>query len=149
LVTVPYGSGCSGFQTVLGSGYTFSFNDGPGSSSSCTTPSTSNLDNAAMCLAGMTGVASASCFGAGLGFTVNEQADGGAAAAYSFPAASTGITYAVSALSSTGTRLIVALGPTTTYCVILTETTGTVAWTQFNTTCYNNEGAFLTGPPAA
>jgi hypothetical protein len=101
-----------------------------------------------MCLAGTTSIASLNCFGAYLGFATNEEADGGAAAAYSFPAASTGITYALSDLPSTGARLIVELGATTSYCVVLTESTGTVMWPMFNTMCYDNQGVFLTGPPS-
>ena len=58
----------------------------------------------------------------------------------------TGMTYALSSLPSQGMRAQVSVG-SKDYCIKLAAASGTVAWTDFNTACWDNSGTKLTGAP--
>jgi len=58
----------------------------------------------------------------------------------------TGMTYALSAMPAQGMRAQVSVGGAD-YCVKLAAASGTVAWTDFNTACWDNSGTKLTGAP--
>jgi hypothetical protein len=167
IATLP-GTGPGGYQptdggTAIGiGGYSFTFNDGvaPAGTGNCTaSPTTICIDQNAMCVMGMTGVASTTtpypCYGGGFGFNVGQMSGSMTAGTFSVPSTSTGLTYALSNIPSGigGLRIQVVTGTapasaTNSYCAPITAATGTVPWTSLELTCYDTPvGTALTGPP--
>ena len=137
-ITSTGGLSCPGGLCTISTtiaGYAYSFAD-KGGSKIC-------LDPNSLCANGTTAVADSkgTIWGAGMGFNLDKS---------STPAAvqitGTGMTYALSSLPTQGLRATVTVG-TTDYCVKLVLTKGTVAWTDFNTACWDNSGTKLSGAP--
>jgi hypothetical protein len=149
-----------GFQSTVGSpgGYAFAYSsDGTG----CTSLATATIDMTAVCVTGMTGIASTAtpyvCNGAGFGINVGQAMGATVPGTCSVLATSTGITYALSnfpTIPGGGLRIEVVTGTaaasaTNSYCAPITAATGTIPWTSLELTCYNTPaGTPLAGPPA-
>jgi hypothetical protein len=135
-ITSSGGLACPGglctVETYAGMLYVYS----DGTSTICAGP-----DN--LCVSGTTGVADTAgkIWGAGVGFNL-DKADPPAEVQLS----GTGMTYALSALPSQGMRAQVTVG-SKDYCVKLASASGTVAWADFNTACWDNSGTKLSGAP--
>jgi hypothetical protein len=80
-------------------------------------------------------------WGAGVGFNL-DKTDPPVAVQLS----GTGMTYALSAMPSQGMRAQVTVAGTD-YCIPLKAASGTVAWADFNTACWDNSGTKLAGAP--
>jgi hypothetical protein len=130
------GLSCPGSLCTVGvyAGLMYVYSDG--TSTICAGP-----DN--LCASGTTGVADTAgkIWGAGVGINL-DKADPPAEVQLS----GTGMTYALSSLPTQGMRAQVTVG-SKDYCVKLAAASGTVAWTDFNTACWDNSGTKLTGAP--
>jgi hypothetical protein len=127
-----------GYQSAMGvGGYTFPFDDRAGS--------TSCVATSAMCVAGSTAAADTADWGAALGFNLNQAIGSGATASYAVPSNATGISVLLSNFPP-GTRVAIDHGGAE-YCAPLPAAASTVGWPQFNTQCWNDQGAYLSGPP--
>jgi hypothetical protein len=131
---------------IADGGYAYAYGDGMGS--------TSCVASNALCMAGETAVVDPTgrVYGAGLGINLNQAMATGSASPpvniYPVPTSATGIIYTLSALPYQGAHLIIDDNGTD-YCSTLVASTGTVAWSKFNTKCWDNSGNPLTGPPPA
>jgi hypothetical protein len=129
---------CNGYLAsgVIGKGgYSFTFEDGMGS--------TACLLRDHLCTAGMTAVASAMTFGAGIGVHLDP-------AATPFPLPGTGIKYAISSMPQALQISVANSSSGPGFCVQLKSPSGTVRWSDFNTKCYaGNTGTTLTLPFSA
>jgi hypothetical protein len=136
-VTSTGGLACPGGLCTVGtySGYLYVYADGAPSKVCAATDS--------LCASGSTGVADAkgTIWGAGVGFNLDKSATPAAV-----QLSGTGMTYALSAMPSQGMRAQVSVAGTD-YCVKLATASGTVAWTDFNTACWDNSGTKLAGAP--
>jgi hypothetical protein len=134
-------------------GYSFSYTD----SSTCTTsPLSICIDSTAVCVSGMTGVSSSTCYGGGFGINVG-QTMGSMTAGTVAATATAGLTYSLSnvpTIAGGGVRIQVVTGTaaasaTNSYCAPITAPSGTIPWSSFELTCYATPpGTALTGPPA-
>jgi hypothetical protein len=117
------------------SGYLYAYADG--------NPSKICTSAESLCASGSTGVADTkgTVWGAGVGFNLDKSATPAAV-----QLSGTGMTYALSAMPAQGMRAQVSVGGAD-YCVKLAAASGTVAWTDFNTACWDNSGTKLTGAP--
>jgi hypothetical protein len=135
-ITSTGGLSCPGGLCAMGTyaGYLYVYSDG--TSTICAGP-----DN--LCASGTTGAADTTgkIWGAGVGINL-DKADPPPDVQLS----GTGMTYALSSLPTQGMRAQVSVG-SKDYCVKLTSASGTVAWTDFNTACWDNSGTKLTGAP--
>jgi hypothetical protein len=122
------------------SGYDFSFSDGKGS--------TICLSASSLCAAGTTAAQDPptySVWGAGFGF--NLSPDTTATTTVEVQLAGAGVSVALSSLpTGAEARVQVTVG-TTDYCAKMTTATQTLAWTSFNTKCWDNTGTALTAAP--
>jgi hypothetical protein len=127
------------YQSFVGDGgYTFAFDDRAGSLS-CIAPTT-------LCTAGYTAVADAANWGAAMGFTLNQvMVAGSATNPFTVPSNAIGIGVLLDNLPP-ATRVAIDHGGAE-YCVTLAAATATPRWSEFNTECWSNQGAFLAGPP--
>jgi hypothetical protein len=71
---------------------------------------------------------------------------GAASKPYSVPSNRAGISVLLSNFPP-GTRVAIDHGGAE-YCATLPSAVATVRWSEFNTECWNNQGPFLSGPPA-
>ena len=137
-ITSTGGLACPGGLCTVGSysGYIYVYADG--------SPSKVCAAAESLCASGSTGAADAkgTIWGAGVGFNLDKSATPAAV-----QLAGTGITYALSAMPTQGMRVQVTVG-TTDYCAKLSAASGTVAWTDFNTACWDNSGTKLTAAPS-
>jgi hypothetical protein len=129
----------NGYQSFVGDGgYTFAYDDRAGSLS-CIAPTT-------LCTAGSTAVADAANWGAAMGCTLNQvMVAGSATNPFTVPSNAIGIGVLLDNLPP-ATRVAIDHGGAE-YCVTLAAATATPRWSEFNTECWNNQGAFLAGPP--
>jgi hypothetical protein len=128
-----------GYQSAIGDGgYTFAFDDRAGSLS-CIAPTT-------LCTAGYTAVADAADWGAAMAFNLSQTMVAGSVInPFTVPSGAIGISVLLSNLPP-ATRVSIDHGGVE-YCVTLTAASATPRWSEFNTECWNNQGAFLAGPP--
>ena len=137
-ITSTGGLACPGGLCTVGSysGYIYVYADG--------SPSKVCAAAESLCASGSTGAADTkgTIWGAGFGFNLDKSATPAAV-----QLAGTGITYALSAMPTQGMRVTVTVG-TTDYCAKLSAASGTVAWTDFNTACWDNSGTKLTAAPS-
>jgi hypothetical protein len=129
-------------SVIADGGYAYAYNDGH---------STACLDSTAVCGTGTTAVADAAgtIWGAGVGFNLNQgqaTSTNPNPTVNTYAATGTGITYALSNLPPQGMRIVIDNGGAD-YCVPIAAASGTVSWGSFNTKCWDNSGAFLTGAP--
>jgi hypothetical protein len=129
--------------SVIGQGgYAYGYDDNAGS--------TVCLDSTALCATGSTAVASSTVWGAGIGFNL-DQAVGTMAnpnpTVGSYAASGAGIAYGLSGLPSQGARILIDHAGTD-YCAVLSAASGTLAWADFNTKCWDDSGTTLTGAPS-
>jgi hypothetical protein len=140
-ITSTGGMACPAGLCTVGvyAGHIYVYSDGEksGPSAICAAPES-------LCASGTTGAADAkgTIWGAGVGFNLDKSATPTAV-----QLAGTGMTYALSAMPAQGMRAQVSVAGTD-YCVKLATVSGTVAWTDFNTACWDNTGTKLTGPPS-
>jgi hypothetical protein len=112
--------------------------------------STACVDSTALCVAGVTGAASSTVWGAGVNINLNQSMASGSPP-NPFTVTGTGIYYSVSTIPSQGLRLNIGnLSGTsgTDYCTVLSTPSGTVPWSKFNTSCWDNSGTYLTDAPS-
>jgi hypothetical protein len=139
-ITSKGGLACPGGLCTVGtySGYLYVYSDGEksGPSKVCAGPDS-------LCASGSTGVADTkgTIWGAGVGFNLDKAATPAAV-----QLSGTGMTYALSAMPAQGMRAQVTVAGSD-YCVKLASASGTVAWTDFNTACWDDSGTALTGAP--
>lgn len=87
-------------------------------------------------------------WGAGININLNQASIAAAQNTYSIPSTSTGVHYSVSNIPPEGLRIAIDDAVSSTeYCATVTTASGTIAWSSFNSTCWNNLGTYLTGPP--
>jgi hypothetical protein len=138
-------------KTVIADGgYAFAYSDGT---------STGCLDAGALCTTGttaaVTAATSATIYGSGIGFNLNQAMATGTASPPidAFAATGLGLSYTLSNLPAQGVRIAIdgppIAGVATVYCAVLSATSGTVAWAKFNSKCWDDSGTFLTGPPTS
>jgi hypothetical protein len=82
-------------------------------------------------------------WGASFGVFLTNQA-----ARAAIQLSSAGLSLEVTSIPTQGLRVQVSIG-TVWYCATVTSVTQTIPWTRFNTRCWDNLGASLTGPPSA
>jgi hypothetical protein len=135
-ITSTGGLSCPGALCTEGTyaGYLYVYSDG--TSTICAGPDS-------LCASGTTGVADTAgkIWGAGVGINLDK-----AEPPADVQLSGTGMTYALSSLPTQGLRAQVTVGGKD-YCVKLASASGTVAWTDFNTACWDNSGTKLTGAP--
>jgi hypothetical protein len=130
-------------SVIADGGYAFAYSDGT---------STACIAEAALCALGSTSISSPTVYGAGIGFNLNQAMATGATSPPLRPFAATGagLSYRLSNLPSQGVRLAIGNFDGTSgtdYCAVLSASSGTVAWGQFNSKCWDDSGTFLVGPP--
>ena len=136
--------------TIGMGGYAYAFSDATGMpagmSSAC-------IAGSAFCGMGTTGVQSTATWGAGIGLNLNQAMATSSTSPPidAFQATGSGISYALSGLSS-GARLIIDNSPNyptvVDYCAAISNASGTLPWSMFNTKCWDNSGTALTAAPA-
>ena len=143
-------------------GYAFAYQDTsgsdvcldgcPASGATCTVaPATSMLCTHGILAANPT--APYAAYGGGIGFNLNQALATSATAtvAMAFVTTGSGISYTVTSVPANGLRVQIDHGGVT-YCAPASPTalTATVAWTSFNTKCYDAppDGVALTAAPA-
>jgi hypothetical protein len=131
-------------KTVVGDGgYAFAYSDGV---------STGCLDATALCTTGTTAAAtalnSATVYGSGIGFNLNQAMAVGAASPPidAFTATGLGLSYTLSSLPAQGVRIAIDSSGTV-FCAVLSSASGSVAWAKFNSKCWDDSGTFLAGAP--
>jgi hypothetical protein len=150
-------AGAGGFQSMLGTGYTFAFTTDAATCAAATGGlSTFCIDPENICVAGTTGVGPPMyvCNGAGFGLNIGQTMGSSATGMMAAPAGSTGITYALSNLPTItggGMRIQVTTvsGGATPYCSPITAASGSVTWASFIQMCYNPAATQGPALPAA
>jgi hypothetical protein len=140
-----------GYQATLGQGYSYTYTDMHGSEACqdiqalCAAISVQEVPDAAYL---------GTEWGAGVGFNLAQGMDGSPPGQYPVPSGATGLTYSVTGLppppdTGYGGGLRIDIDDDgTEYCTILSEATGNVLWSAFNTQCWSGGmGTALSGPP--
>jgi hypothetical protein len=142
-------------------GYAFAYADSmnPAPQAEGTSTATLASDNT-LCISGQVGLVSmlngmpdyTDDWGCGLGVNLNQAmattATSPPVMPYTFTG--TGITVQTNGIPSCTTARVVVSNGTTDYCATLTDTTGEIPWSDFNTECYNpSAGTALSGPPTS
>lgn len=121
-------------------GRNFSYGDGR-ASSICMMPES-------LCAAGVTGAQDSPNYlvwGAGFGFCLSP--DSTPTNRVEVQLAGWGVSVAVSSLPTGADLLVEVIPGTVSYCAKMTATTQTLAWTSFNTHCWDNSGVTMAGAP--
>jgi hypothetical protein len=105
------------------------------------------VSGSAFCAAGMTGAATATTWGAGVGVNLNQTPNSTVPGTYAAPTASAGVTYALSSLPTGSVYMIIDNGGTP-YFATLTAASGSIPWSMFKSTPWVvDASAPLGGPP--
>ena len=136
------GLSCPGKKCVAGtySGYNFSFTDGK-TSTVCMSPES-------LCAAGVTGAQDPPAYsdwGAGFGFNLSPDTTLTSIVELQLPG--TGVSVTVSSLPTGADMRVQVTVAGTDYCAKMTTASATLAWTSFNTKCWDNSGTALPGAP--
>jgi hypothetical protein len=133
-------------------GYAFAYADSQNKPPQTMGTSTATLGTTGACISGSVGVVAAMNYaddwGCGIGINLNQMM-GAMTPVNAYTLTGTGVTVSTSPVPScTTARVILDSNGTTTYCAPLTPGVE-IPWSSFNTTCWNNMGTFLSGPPTS
>jgi hypothetical protein len=114
--------------------------------------STACVDTNSFCGSGTTaaGDGTGNIWGGGIGVHLNQAMNVTTVGEWLVPSASAGISYAVSNVPVTqGLRVVTDdYVSGVEYCALVSATSGTVLWTDFNSKCWQPSlGTYLSGPP--
>jgi hypothetical protein len=140
------------YCNVGAGGYAFAYSDSQNMPPQSPGPSTATLEtNGTLCISGDVGQIANMDFtddwGCGIGVNLN-QTQGTNTPKNTYTPTGTGVTVTTSAVPSCTTARVIVDQSGTDYCAPLTSGTE-IPWGSFNTMCWTNSGAFLSGPPSS